>query len=855
MCFVLTVTLLTYSRFILVYILATMATKDANSKSYTELNAILSEMQNVNKAKRRKALERFQQLTFESDKILDKDYLTEILGFSLTLLITRMSDESEVNRMNASNIVLRFIQESVVREEHMIDIIPIVHHRLATVPVIEESEDVRLLLINIIHALTVNFEEKLITYMNDVVDILKASVIDCSPEVRKAASECVSTYAKASKAKFHMQSGSLVKPLLKGLGHQRFKNRIACLYALGDLLLYGDSKIIQDVSVPLAQCAMDLPQVRLALVGVGGDLALYMPDRYSYWHRILPLLLFGLRDDDADVQQKAKELWSKVGHQYEQENIDQLKEDIDFDVTMEDYPTGEKRPSVGCRILVQRALYHILPGLMTDLDDWLAGPRLQAAKLLTVLVLNADTGITQYAEKILKGLILAADDREANIIKQVLDCSRYLGHFLPPTTYLPLILPWIRAGEKMEHPLIILAALAEGTRSSYLQNVITDIIRTVSSEDVAYVSYYEHQRALLQLIQLIITKCDPNENSFDIFGVLLFIASSSEDDDNVISALDLLDALANKTGCTETSELYHNHLNATLIMLLSSANSWTEHSPQFLMFVGLMEQAAHALGYEMELFVKILLASVPKKQDPFVSLKCLTKLRGLLCQEDHPLESNGQLGQWLPVIVSDCIALFLPWHAGSTAEALRTASVACLEAVCKVFVGKGRIVEELRKSLTVIPALIEDNSEDTRSFTCGVICWIAINYPQLISSETFHILADRLVKRFNDVQQLVRLKAAHVLGVLFDNLPEDYHPAKHLALLQDLFKAAVIFLDDPDDKLQEAILITLEKMGCVCPDLLITTLEEDKDKYRNVHYCQKLIDSMRVLQIASNTEG
>lgn len=61
----------------------------------------------------------------------------------------------------------------------------------------------------------------------------------------------------------------------------------------GDLLLYGDSKIIQDITVPLAQRAMDLPQVRLALVAVGGDLALHMPDRYSYWHRILPLLLFG----------------------------------------------------------------------------------------------------------------------------------------------------------------------------------------------------------------------------------------------------------------------------------------------------------------------------------------------------------------------------------------------------------------------------------------------------------------------------------------------------------------------------------------------------------------------------------
>lgn len=58
-------------------------------------------------------------------------------------------------------------------------------------------------------------------------------------------------------------------------------------------MLYGYGKSIEDVSGPLAQCVMDMPQVRLALVEVAGSLGLHMPDRYAYWPRILPLLLFG----------------------------------------------------------------------------------------------------------------------------------------------------------------------------------------------------------------------------------------------------------------------------------------------------------------------------------------------------------------------------------------------------------------------------------------------------------------------------------------------------------------------------------------------------------------------------------
>lgn len=80
---------------------------------------------------------------------------------------------------------------------------------------------------------------------------------------------------------------------------------------------------------------------------------------------------------------------------------------------------SEERPGTGCRTLVQRSLFHILPGLMTDMDDWQAGPRLHSAKLLTTLVLNADKGVTQYTEKILNGLHLAAGDKEINVVRQV----------------------------------------------------------------------------------------------------------------------------------------------------------------------------------------------------------------------------------------------------------------------------------------------------------------------------------------------------------------------------------------------------------------------------------------------------
>ncbi|XP_076064369.1 dynein axonemal assembly factor 5 [Oratosquilla oratoria] len=134
----------------------------------------------------------------------------------------------------------------------------------------------------------------MVHYLNDVINILKVLVLDKSPEVRKVACECVSVYALAAKEKFQMQSSSLIKPLLKSLQHQRFRIRVASIMALGDIALYGEDKGLEEISGPLTQCFLDLPQVRLAVVSVGGILALKLPDRYSYWHRILPLILTGL---------------------------------------------------------------------------------------------------------------------------------------------------------------------------------------------------------------------------------------------------------------------------------------------------------------------------------------------------------------------------------------------------------------------------------------------------------------------------------------------------------------------------------------------------------------------------------
>lgn len=49
---------------------------------------------------------------------------------------------------------------------------------------------------------------------------------------------------------------------------------------------------------------------------------------------------------------------------------------------------------------------------------------------------------------------------------------------------------------------------------------------------------------------------------------------------------------------------------------------------------------------------------------------------------------------------------------------------------------------EMKKHLSLIPALLEDEAADTRLFSCEVIHWTIANYSQLVEVDIFHTLAD-----------------------------------------------------------------------------------------------------------------
>lgn len=82
---------------------------------------------------------------------------------------------------------------------------------------------------------------------------------------------------------------------------------------------------------PLGERLLDqTPQVRKVVAEVTAHWLLHHRDRYSYFGKMIPLLITGLSDEVVDVQNTCIDLWVQVGLQYEKENEKELKDASEF---------------------------------------------------------------------------------------------------------------------------------------------------------------------------------------------------------------------------------------------------------------------------------------------------------------------------------------------------------------------------------------------------------------------------------------------------------------------------------------------------------------------------------------------
>ncbi|XP_033213240.1 dynein assembly factor 5, axonemal [Belonocnema kinseyi] len=836
-------------------------------------------LKSENKFQRKHALEDILKNTFEWKLPIEPPKLLKIWETVHKPVIKILNDQSEACRDTALEILKEFLCLLPPRDKHIVYIIPILSKRLGCQELIEQSEEVRLKCVGLLKIIIPIYKDHLPAYFEDFLTILRRTVTDNYSNVKKESCQCISELAKAVPGYFYSRSTSFANPILGNFAHQHWKVRVASIITIGDVLLYGDSKSMQEVATPLAERLFDQSAaVRAAVVDVAGRWLLELRDRYSWWHKLLPLAMTGLHDEIQETREMAAKLWDKAGLQYMEENEsdEKFKNKMDFLTERpEHYPPNINRPNLGCRVIVQQNLCKLIGGIGTELGDWLADIRVRSAQLLCVLVLNAEEHVTQYIEKLLPPMCRACKGEDKRVTENVQLAAEYIGYFVPPDVYCQLVLPSLEENLTTGH-LKVFGSILKGSSRKTLSPQLKKIGNFLKQKHICQSRKTTYQKQILFCCTSLLQVCkeDCAIISEDVFQAILTVLSTTTEALIQKEAEELLKTLVEIEKLESLSELFFCHIQVILIDLKNGCESWNVYSPEFHIFRGCILHAKSAITPYLHLVLPILIQTMKQTADTEVRLKQFILLSEYF--ESHRDESlnygsEKDFTDFIDSLLEKIVIPGLIWSAGRTAEAIRTASVCCLctllrrilydfnvrfelrsenkkEALTnkpvKLFTMNQRFSELFNQIISILVSLMDDNSKKIRLYSLEAVSLVT-NIGKLLNLTTdahIHRVYPVVLKRLDDGCNDVRCTAVDAIKEVWKALPENYDLDFSRSHVDVLYTTAIIHLDDPERKFQELMLDALMDLSQVHPKLLIKKIESCRGNFRNQEGLSSLLN-------------
>ncbi|XP_032742731.1 dynein assembly factor 5, axonemal [Rattus rattus] len=842
-------------------VVAGFAEADEAAELTRALGRLLPGLETESKLGRRRALEALEHALEEAvrpgtDSAAFQGPWARLL---LPRLLRLLTDPAEGCRALAAHLLDLGLRRAARPRDALPRLLPALTARLArpepTRPPPEPCEELRLALVQLLHLAVDLGGAALAPHLDDAVRALRGALLDPFAAVRREGCECAAALARAIPEHFHMQSESLIGPLMQTISHQHWKVRVAVIEATGTVIQFGNGNSVDDVLSHFAQRLFDdVPQVRQAVTSVVGGWLLNLRDRYSFFHKLIPLLLSSFSDEMPEIRQTATSLWEKVGLQWQEENEADLKDKLDFaSPPPPNYPEHESRPGLGCRELVFRNLSKVLPAICHDITDWVVGTRLKAAQLLPVLLLHAEDHITQHLEIILRTLHQACTDEEKAVVSSCVRAAELIGTFVSPEVFLKLILAMLKKAPSASG-LLILASVIRGCPRNALQPHLKVIATELAQEYICQGSennsYLEH---LLLCVQTLLSVCQEDccAASLQLSEVLVTIMAVSDAVGLEKKAQKTMDTLAEVEDIPSSQDLYRKHLGALLERLTASHGEWTVHSVQLLKFTVLLTQAGPAVGEALQHVIPTLRTCLQPTTDPHMRLKLFSILSSLLLRPKDTIDSQGQFHGYLDMVINDILAPNLQWHAGRTAAAIRTATISCLWALISSDILSAKQVQEAQETLMPqVLATLEDDSQTTRLISCRIISRFLKNSGDTMEPEKFLKVYPELLKRLDDVSNDVRMAAASALLTWLKCIESLDGKSAYQSSVQFLYRELLVHLDDPESAIQDTVLEVLKEGSVLFPDVLVRETEAVVHKHRSTTYCEQLLQHMQTMAAA-----
>ncbi|EFA07827.2 HEAT repeat-containing protein 2-like Protein [Tribolium castaneum] len=772
-------------------------------------------------------------------------------------------DKTEVVREQAIKFMhFLIIDKLPLNDFYLTYVCPVLVERVGTLELIEESEEIRLELVKFLQAIILKYSnsEQLKPFLNDCVVILCQTITDKHPAIKELSCKCVTDLAEALPRDFHMQAENLIKPIVSCFGHQRFRVRVEAIRATGEVIMHSSYKGLDEVVGPLAEKLFDqIPLVRRTVAQVAARWLQDYRDRYSFFHKILPLLLTGLNDEVEETRNESTQLWEKVGLQYQKENEKDLKDQIDFLLELpKHYPTELKRPNLGCRVLVQRNVGKLAKALSYELTSWQEDVRVRCSQLLCSLALHAEDGLTQNLQELLPAMYSAARDDDQRVVVNIFRASEIMGFFIPVKTWQQLILPVVEDGAHFGH-LVVLGGFIKGAPLEHVTGCLVEITKVISDDSICYTRKKKLQTELVKCCDAIsekISKSDP-EVGFHLFKILISVISL-RDPENSHLTIELLEPLVSTLQFSGLDCLWGAYVGRLLGHIQNEPKSWLVTTPQRCIFETILLHSNSAFGENLPKIGEILAQSLHPEADPESRLKTFWALSTAFDNKSVIFRKSSDLvTEFFEKLISEIFVPSLVWRPGLTAEALRTMAASCLLCALSPIQGvdlfkSGAVLRQLCDKLApLLISLMEDASFRSRQLAleCVTVLKKHASGLGIWTNDDLVKLYPEILKRLDDPTDKVRVCALKILPEIFINAPEAFHEAHFKAHHELIIDTLLTHFDDDDQEVRDLVFDVLKVIAEINRDLVFSKIERHQPLLCNKDGCDAVLNYLNELKL------
>ncbi|XP_053661046.1 dynein axonemal assembly factor 5 [Anopheles marshallii] len=810
---------------------------DDDTKVCTE--SFCTAVQNPDRMVRQRALKTFEEdfihgiaSDAECSRIFDETYLH---------ILRCYSDRFESVRTVAVSVMDVLLGKLPTNDYYLDCIVPVLAKRIGQAETIEDSEELRLLLLEQLAALVVKYSDPdgnhgdpLLKVFDSVVDILIKTLRDPYPAAQKKSCEIVMALAVATPS-LHYRAEVLVAPAKTILAHRHSANRIAAIETLGVLSLHilSNGDRVSEIIMALSPLLMDdVPFVRRACGRVGCLMLEKLRDRYSFFHRILPLVLNCLCDETVEVRVDIESGWKMAGEQYYQENETELSKVALIEKLPIGYPVERYvRPTVACRAIVQRSL-RVVNLVLHEMEEWKDNIRLHATKLLKQLVLHAERAFSTLFIEVNPVLAKACMDAERSIVLEALNVCELMGILLDYDTWSQHVLNTFRKYPTIGQLRCMRTLFASCVQIEAKCNDVRKFAALLLDPDVCH-NHEDaaYQRELLEfcsilasigqkrdkltagLEEITVTESDGAEHQTlerILYTVALKVVAFCQDMEEKASVrafgmevLQLLDS--------DVARLHQHHLASVLCSIghLDSENS--DASTSILLLCGIVSMC----GFQETYFTVLeeTLRKALKHAAPEGKVKIFSAISvAMLSWNDHNRQPKEEQISMLKTFTESLIAPHLVWSAGRSAESIRTMATACFASMAQG-VQLDVYMSLLPNYLNVLAGLIDDNCISTRAYTLKALVRL-----QPLNFESLKLIAFPIMSRLDDPSGEVRELAAVCLGRLklvvesSDAADQQSVLERWQDILRQILSVMFLHLEHPETKLRSAIYDSLKRL-------------------------------------------